>query len=134
MKYSNYFETKKRQNGDKFFCLKENSPQKLKDLIKDIHFNHFYDCLPNDWIYETIYNAFEELELNTIENINIETDVYFSDLCDWLSKNSFSKIYCDEAIENELCDHNLESIISRGLYEAKYIVYYVVNKFLRGEA
>lgn len=74
MNYLSYFDTKSRSEGESrkyFVILKDNAPEDLQKLVRDIHKHEFNDCLPNDWIYATIYEAFKELRHEELDNITI---------------------------------------------------------------
>ena len=94
MNYSQYFITKSRDCGHDFICTNEEAPKELKDLIQDIHMNGF-NCMPNDWIYRTIMEAFEELEESKLEDIDISADSYYSDLYKWFGE-PFAHEFCQE--------------------------------------
>jgi len=127
--YYKHFEAASR--GEKSFIkLKDNAPEELGELIREIHFNHFGKCLPNDWIYKTIMEAFEELEENSLVDITIEADVYYTDLYKWLGE-PFAHEFCNEAMEEAFCEKNeIYSIISAGQYLAKNVIYTSVNDFI----
>lgn len=88
----------------RFYHLKDNAPQCVKDLVYKAH--KIDDVLPNDYIYEFIVEALQlftesgavrmsELE----EDINeIEPDVYNADLLRWVSDNLAFSAWVDEAL------------------------------------
>lgn len=130
--YSQYFETAKRINGDEFIRLTENVPKSLRNLIYNIHLHSFGGCLPNDWIYKIILEAFEELEIDSLEDINIEADPYNNDLANWLL-NPFSSEYCQEAQEEGFVSDKstIYERIGYGQELAKQRIYDTVNNFLK---
>lgn len=133
--YAQFFETAKRVTNDEdFIRLNLAAPQKLHDLIKDIHFDHFDGCLPNDWIYQIALEAFEALENDDLEDITIESDIYNQDLAKWLL-NPFADEYCQEAQEEGLLPAfaGIYTIIGSGQILAKERIYHTVNAFLQGE-
>lgn len=89
--FSKHFEYKTRTDKTGFYCIKDDSDYKdaLQDFVHSIHKDLFFDCLPNDWVYEQIYNAFERLAECTCERdfegalSDIETDIYINDLLEW---------------------------------------------------
>src|SRR6185312_1328308 len=98
MNYKDYFEFKARTCGHKFICLKDEAPEELQQLMYDIH-TDLFDALPHDWVYQVIYDAFEDLSLDKIEDINIESDIWDSDLLEWLKMPgalTYCQRYCDE--------------------------------------
>lgn len=133
--YAQFFETAKRVTSDEeFIRLNIAAPQKLHDLIKDIHFDSFDGCLPNDWIYETTLEAFEALENDSLHDIAIEPDIYNTDLAKWLN-NPFSEEYCNQA-QQDCCleKAGIYQIIGHGQYLAKERIYHTVNDFIQSEA
>ncbi len=129
--YSEYFETRKR-NDKNFVCCKDEVPQELKDLIRDIHMNHFSGALPNDWIYRVIMEAFEELETEKLDDISIEADCYYGQLYEWFG-NPYAHEYCNEAIECDSPAKDIYAIISLAQYLSKRNIYESVNQFMEGK-
>jgi hypothetical protein len=131
MKYSQYFEQKTRvDTGNAFTCLTNEAPEDLKSLLRVTHIA--FECgLPNDWLYETIFEAFESLEENDIYDISIEADIYNNDLIEWLH-NSYAIAQCDEAYE-ELGseDNKLLSRIATGQSYMKELIYHMVDCFMK---
>ena len=129
--YTQYFTTKTRtSNKEKFIALVEDSPADLQDLVRDIHMNYFNGCLTNDWIFEIIYEAFEELEVDELDDITIETDAE-SKCAKWFYNNYFASDCCDEYIEefgHEFIDTS--TLISDGQWLAKNRIYDAVNDFI----
>lgn len=136
MDYRQYFIEKERTDGTKYTYLKDGAPNELDDLIHDIHYQHFFKCLPNNWIYETIHLAFEELNLDSLENITIEADIWNHELTKWLydNCNTFAHEYCNEFLqeiyEGERYKRDLLQIISGGQRMAKERIYQAVNEWL----
>jgi hypothetical protein len=129
--YTIYFTEGTRIDGTKFVKLVDNAPIKLQELIKEIHINKFRDCMPNDWIYGTILEAFSDLKNDSLEDITIEADSYNADLLEWLG-NSYSEELCNEAIEEEIWDRkNIYNLISSGQSIAKELIYNSVNEFMQ---
>ncbi len=131
MDYTQYFQTKTRvQSGDKFVCLTGNAPEQLKDFIRQVHFDCFDGCLPNDWIYRTIEEAFEALNNDPIENCTIEADIYDSELIQWLQE-PFAKCFCNSFG----CEVNdIVEKIRCGQVEAMKEVYIACNQFIQSQA
>jgi len=138
MKYYQYFETKNRPSGEEFTCLKDEAPIELKDFIFNIHHDHFFGCLPNDWIYSMVFAAFYDLEDYDIEEITIEADVYTYDLVKWLADNcnAFALEYCNEWHEEfqSSGEGNIISQIQGGLWFAKDRIYRAVSEFMKENA
>lgn len=127
MDYTKYFEFKNRSDGSKFVCLKDGAPALLSAFIKLIHIELFFGCLPNDWIYKTIYEAFDELSEDALEDITIEADDYPNEYLTWLHENykCFAQAYCDEWV----CDfgdnqaNDIDKIITGGQWLARDRIY-----------
>ena len=132
MDYSQYFETKTRKSTQEpFVCLKDEAPQELKDFVQQVHFNHFYKCLPSDWIYSAIWEAFDNLSMDDIDDITIEADPYYSELYKWFGE-PFANEFCTECIEEGLIDpKNVYQIIASGQWLAKERIYHAVNDFIQ---
>jgi hypothetical protein len=138
--YSQYFEERIRDNNkEKFICLKDEYPEELKGFIKQVHFeSDFQGCLPNDWIYKTIYEAFVDLEQqqNIIEEVNIQADIYDYDLKLWLL-NPYADEFCNYVLEEGLAlKRNAESeqimeVLQCAQWHAKDIIYHLVHRFLK---
>jgi hypothetical protein len=133
-KFNQYFEmTVRKSNGEIISTLKEDKPESLKKLVFEIH-DHF-DCMPNDWLYSIIQEAFENIEENYSDNTDIDTilsdlssDLYYSDLLDWLS-NPFAPELMDEA-EQEYGYKDFYSLIQNAQLLAKDKIYRIVNDFI----
>ena len=127
MGYIEYFESKQIERSQ-IIILKKEAPENLKGLIKSIH-SYFYDCLPNNWIYSTIYEAFIDLEKE--ENINIEADIYYHQILNWLYENGtqYAIQYCEDAKESYGCLGFME-ILSEAQKMAKINIYREVEFFL----
>ncbi len=135
---SNYFtqiaQITEIDNKPRTIC-RDDCPQEVRDLIMNIHFDHFFGCLPNDWIYTTIAEAFSDLENDPIENITIQADIWNSDLTEWLNDNcgAFSQAYCNEVMEDAPGYDNIINILSDAQHRAKERIYYSVSDFLTEE-
>jgi hypothetical protein len=130
--YTSYFTESERLDGKKFVKLTKGTPEKVKDLVMKIHMEHF-DCLPDDWIYRTISEAFSDLQNDSLENITIEANPYYTDLWEWLG-NSYAKGFCNEALQEGITDQkDIYNIIGCGQYMAKELIYHAVDEFLERE-
>ncbi len=126
--YSQYFEISTRPTSDeRFWKCKDNAPKELRELIHEIH-KELWCGLPNDWIYEIIYRAFEDLEETEMEQIQIEADIYNSELLKWL-ENSFADEFCS-AVLLASCLGSIWTVISAAQYEAKFQIYLMVDSFM----
>ena len=131
MNYSPYFKRIERDNKDFCYILKDESPQQLKELVKEIHFA-LGAGLPNDWIYDNIHSAFTFIqdEGNDIEGYICEGDVYHNDLIEWLG-NGFALELCEEARREYGNDNmNLIEQIQHGQVQGLNKIYAMVNDFI----
>lgn len=140
MDYSKYFERKTRPTtAQEFFCLRdyaENTAdfaisRAISELLWDIHHGDFYGCFPNDWIYETVYEAFGALACDSFEDCSFEADCAYHHLIEWLH-NPYANNYCQEMIDEGITADRagIFDIISAGQYEAKRRIYEAVNAWL----
>lgn len=132
MKYTEYFQKKSRATGETFIYLKDGSPQDLIEFVREVH--TCMGCgLPNDWIYEKINLAFEEIEHDEldIEGYVPEGDIYNYVLIEWLS-NPFALDLCEEAREEWGNDKmSLMEQIQHGQVQGLTRIYSMVNEFLK---
>lgn len=95
---SNAFETRARTTGEEFVCLKDGSPDWMRDVIRSAH----GDAMPNDTIYEFCRRAAEaiaESEEDPSDAIaEIEADVYTSRLTSWLNASPSHVDYLTQAM------------------------------------
>ncbi len=96
-------ETRKRNDGKEFTCLKDGSPSWMTEVIRKTHGESF----PDDTIYRfiekaagAIFNADADDEEAANESIyQIESDVYTSDLTAWLAERDDHVYYLTEALQ-----------------------------------
>lgn len=128
--YGQYFIGAKRSDDKMFYHLKEGSPQELSTFINVVHRDCFDVVFPNDWIYEQIMDAFEELAENDLDDIELRSDDYTHDLLAWL-QNSYALEEINEC-RQELGQENLKILdqIGWGQWYAKKKIYEAVNEFI----
>lgn len=99
--YLSMFELKTRKNGDKYYCVKDDCKNdELTDVIRTAH----GDMMPDDYKYQFIHDALELIsESNDLDDINIESDCYTSDLLKWVSSNLNRINYFDKAMTEYEC-------------------------------
>ena len=106
------FIQKERENGDKFYCIKDNIDWQ-RDIIHKAHL----DRMPNDDSYNRIYDflsSFCDLDGTAIEEdfsevvYQTEPDVYTSDLTKWLNDYNENVYYLTEAIEQGLASDGFQ--------------------------
>lgn len=137
MKYNEFFKiTERSTTKEKISVLVDEAPSELEDLVRYIH-DHF-DAMPNDWIYSTIHDAFNDIEesyvidveLDTILN-DIESDVYTHDLIEWLH-NPYA-ITCIEEASHDFITDDFTGMIRHGQLVAKIEIYTQVYDFIHKE-
>lgn len=84
--FAKHFETKTRDNGDRFTSLKDDRPEWLQDAVYAAH----QGTMPNDWIYAECLataEAFDAGELSDEDNVHefadARVDVYTKALYQW---------------------------------------------------
>lgn len=100
-----YFETKERppqkpgEEPTRFYFLKDHRPLWLVDFIRDeIHEGGSW--FPDDFKYDTVVEVLDALsEGQDPDELNLEADVYVSDLVAWLSSHNERAGLVDEATE-----------------------------------
>ncbi len=131
MNYTQYFDYKKRDNGTSFYCLNDNAPDRLRDFIREVHQGDEFDCLPNDWIYEVIHNAFEEIIDTDLVQFSVEADCYRSELKKW-ALEPFSDYFIDHALYNYGgIVKEYSELLGFAQADAKETIYNRVLEFLR---
>ena len=102
--FNNAMVSDKRNNGEIFYHLKDNSPQWMTDAIFKAH----NDRMPDDDIYSRInyiLNHFvDNDDESTIDSLRetideLEPDVYTSDLTKWLHSRVDNVYYITQALE-----------------------------------
>lgn len=126
--YVKFFERGLRTSGEKFFFLASSAPSELQQFISEVH--EYFDCLPNDWIYTILVDCFNELSMDSIDDITIESDCYNSELYKWLG-NSYADEFCAEALqETGIQFDTIYEVINTGQLLAKRKIYEAVNEFI----
>ena len=128
--YSQYLQTSKRVDGKIYVKCVEGTPEKLREFIRSLHMNEF-DCLPNDWVYQVIMEALEQLEGNDndIDDCSFEADCYYSELQKWLGE-PYAHGFCNEVMEFFDNSKDIYKVIGQGQYLAKRRIYEAVSEFL----
>jgi hypothetical protein len=101
--FSKSFERKERPNGENFYCLKDGTPDWIKDAVHEAH----GDLFPNDWVYaqcKAIADSMTECAAaewthNTMEWADSNVDIYNSDRAAWLGSHLHFGAAVDEAVE-----------------------------------
>lgn len=134
------FQTKTRDNGHEFVCLKDGSPEWMADVIRAAHDNA--DMLPDDWRYRFIMEASEAISgMSDSEDTDDagaefadQGSVYTADLINWLGSHARRISYCDEAIEDCGPVKNVVQAMSYGQYNERREVFAQVLEALQGLA
>jgi hypothetical protein len=94
-------ETRKRDNGNEFVCLKDGSPVWMTEVIRSAH----ADKLPDDTTYafiekcaDALADADEDAEPSDVI-LEIEPDIYTADLTAWLHARADHIFYLNEVLE-----------------------------------
>lgn len=101
-----------RDNPRNVWCLKEGSPDWMRDAIHDAHTD---GRLPDDWIYENCRGMLQSIEecedaesVDACEIADFQVDIYTSALCEWLAQSNLNAAACDEAISEGLADESAD--------------------------
>lgn len=105
--FNKYFVSAKRNNGKEFVKLVNGVPTYLYELCRKIH-KELGTCLPDDWIYGRIWEAFYAIEVDyshlefeeRVDAIlqDFQGDIYNNDLLEWL-KTGWSLSMYEEAVK-----------------------------------
>ena len=126
--YETFFFTKKRDDGEEFWLVKDDAPEELKELIHEAH----EDMFPDDYKYEFILEALSTLSEyedpdDAIEGI--EADIYTSDLTDWLNSRNDRVYYLTEAQQQYQPEDGFQAL-SLAQYQEKSEVFWSVKNSL----
>jgi hypothetical protein len=127
-----FFTHKTRANGTAYVCLAENTPEKIRGLCQEAH----NLMLPDDYKFEYIFDALDKLSCyEDPDEIEIEADIYNSDLLTWLSSNVERLGYCDTARSDGLVgkDADLIQQIGTGQWAEREEVLQIVKQQLMSE-
>ena len=97
-----YFEQRTRDNGEKFYCTVDNTPDWITDMVREAH----GDKLPDNYIYNWADSALDNIatgdmtEDNIHEYIDSEVDVYTAGLTAWLHSRCDRVYYLTEALDD----------------------------------
>lgn len=118
------FQTKTRDNGDTFYCLKDGSPEWMTDAIHAAH----GDMLPDDWRYSAIHDAASIIEdADDMDRAGDEfaddVDVYNGRLLSWAASHGSRMAYCDDAMEEFGKPESLAQLLMWGQYAERREVF-----------
>lgn len=136
-------ETRTRDDGERFTTTRDDAPEWVRDLVMHAH----GDFLPEDWRYETIRDALEQLadgDYETADDAREDdgdfadsaVDVYTAPLLRWLASNLNRPGYVDEARDEGLISgqENITQQITVGQYLEAREVYALVIDALESRA
>ena len=92
------FESRQRDNGNRFVALADNAPDWVQDMVQNAHGG----MLPDDWKYECIRAAVESIAdgiYDPHEFADGYVDAYTSDLTAWYGSHVARQAYCEDAAE-----------------------------------
>lgn len=120
-----YFESRERDNGESFTCIRSDAPEWVTDVVHACH----GDMLPCDWVYEECRAAFEAYEAGDIVEMEVHdytdtrVDVYTRAIYQWASDMCLSGIYADA--EADANDSGLPEEMEKRL---QVIQYYAIDR------
>lgn len=130
---SSMFETKKRDNGKEFYCLKDGAPQWVTDMVYAAH----NDMMPDDHKYDFIVEALDAIaDSEDVDDITLEADVYNGDLLRWVGSHLERAGYVEDAVKEFGMDANsfeFFTALSSGQYLEKQEVLNSVRYSLEKE-
>ena len=129
-----WFESRTRDNGERFTCLRDNAPEWLSDLVRTAH----GDMLPDDWRYTCIQAAIEHVadcgDEDPHDFADAYVDVYTTDRFRWLASNLDRQGYVDEATRELGQADSIVDAIGQGQYVEAQEVYASVYEALSDQA
>jgi len=130
--FRNQFETRTRDNGEKFWCLKdefktEDHDSRIENFIReDLHNSMF----PDDYKYEYVVDALDLIsEYEDFNDINCEPDIYTQDLFKWAASHSSRQEMCNDII-SECNPKSIEEILAYAQQREREEVLHLVKEFL----
>lgn len=131
-KFYEQFEVAERNNGERYWRVKEDCPVGLCEQIKELCHRVHGDMLPDDYKYEVIVETLEYLASNDpgdydlVEFADSGVNVYTSDLLKWLNSNLKRIQYVDEAKAELGSLDTLMDDIMQGQYVERREISYLV--------
>lgn len=124
------FQTKTRDNGEEFVCLKDGSPEWMANVVRAAH----GDMLPDDFRYSfikeaagAIHDAGDDADLDdAAAEFSDEVDLYNSDLLRWVGSSVTRASYCDDAMEELGQPDGLFKLLQWGQAEERREVFELV--------
>ncbi len=95
--FHSYFEIAQRADNTSFIRLREGSPDWAVQIVRQAH----GDMMPDDYRFEYAMIAAEMLwNYDDPDDVELQPDVYTSDLLDWLRSRNDRTTYIDDAIRD----------------------------------
>lgn len=128
----------KRDNGDTFYKFRDELPEGEVERCRAMamYAHESANMLPDDWRYEFIREALSALaDAEDADEIDLEADVYTSELTRWLGSRADRMAYCDEAIRDGYCSAEADTFtrLQCGQAKEKAEVLSAVRNFLETE-
>jgi hypothetical protein len=127
------FQLKTRDNGETYYCAKDNAPYYISDLCHEAH----NDMMPDDYRYEYLVEALEHIDstldpladnLDDIEAHDAcEPDCMSHDLLRWVSSNLSRMGYCDDVLYEYQLDQLSDVLIQAQQAERVEVMQAVIN-------
>jgi len=121
-----WFEVARRPDDSAFIRTKDDAPEWISEFVREAHGT---DMLPDDWRYQVIWNALEQIELAddpdeaSAEFADQQVDVYSADRIAWLASNINRAAYVDDARENFGPTSSVIDDIGAGQYQEAGEIY-----------
>ncbi len=115
---ANAFEQKTRDNGDRFYCLKDGRPDWMQEALWAAHGDG--DMLPNDWTYRLAARMAEHI----------------AERADWLASHLSRAGFVDDASEEygTPSEGGIMAMIGRGIYFELEMIGNALWDAIEGEA
>jgi len=135
--YSEQFEGKTRDNGERYVIIGEKGTDELREAVKEAH----GEGLPSDFVYGTFADSLQSLEdyidletMEDMENIEYEIidgqcDIYTKGLTEWLNSDISNVYYLTEVLEETDVKDGFQLLV---MAQARQVgeVFSSVKKFL----
>lgn len=130
-KLAEYFETKTRDNGEKYVTLKDERPEWLLAAVREAHCH----TLPNDWVYAECLAAAEAYDEGTVsedihDHVDARVDVYTRDRYQWAADFCLTDLYSYAEGELEDCGGVSEDKVDIASTLGQ-IQYYAISRIVR---
>jgi hypothetical protein len=103
-----YFQTKTRQSGETFHCLKDGKPDWVQDLVRHAHDG----MLPDDFRYGIIKDCLDAIADGIEDDLEPEHKHYI--LCQWLGSHGKRHEYVNEAASDYSGDIDIMELLQAG--------------------